>query len=65
MPRSVHARFAHEREKVLILQRDMIIKAQRIIEKQRIEIARLKSEIARLERKTNASHDQRKSGRTA
>jgi hypothetical protein len=50
MPRSVHARFAHEREKVLILQRDMIIKAQRIIEKQRIEIARLKSEIARCQR---------------
>ncbi len=50
MPRSIHAKFAHEREKILILQRDMILKAQRTIEKLRLEVARLKSELARLER---------------
>jgi hypothetical protein len=50
MPSSVHAKWEREREKVILLQRDMIWKAERVIEKLRLENARLKSEIARLER---------------
>ena len=50
MPLSVYAKWNRDREKVIVLQRDMIRKAQRTIEQQRIEIARLKSELARLER---------------
>ena len=50
MPLSVYAKWNRDREKVIVLQRDMIRQRDRIIEKQRLEVARLKSELARLER---------------
>jgi hypothetical protein len=50
VPRSVHAKFERERERVIILQRDMIHQRDRIIKALRLEVARLKSELARLER---------------
>lgn len=50
MPLSVHAKFERERERVLILQRDMIHERDRTIKALRLEVKALKSEIARLER---------------
>jgi hypothetical protein len=52
MPLSIYAKWNRDREKVIVLQRDMIRQRDRIIEKQCIEIARLKSELARLEKKS-------------
>jgi hypothetical protein len=56
VPLSVYAKWNRDREKVIVLQRDMIRKAQRTIEQQRIEIARLKSEIARCQRNDSKPH---------
>jgi hypothetical protein len=50
MPLSVYAKWNRDREKVIVLQRDMIRQAERTINTLRLEVARLKSEIARLER---------------
>ncbi len=50
MPLSVYAKWNREREKVIILQRDMLRNTERTIRALRLEVARLKSELARLER---------------
>jgi hypothetical protein len=47
---SIYAKWNREREKVIILHRDMLRNTERTIKTLRLEVARLKSEIARLER---------------